>query len=99
MTSPSKLTVTAPPQLSLVVTLPMLGAGTWPTQLTVTGAGQLMLGAVVSLTVTPLEHKFWQLLLSVTVRFRVKLPGHVDPAVTVTFRPEAVVPPPENVAS
>src|SRR5437867_11573104 len=41
ITSPSKVTVTAPPQPSLAVTELMSGAGTWLAQLTVTAAGQL----------------------------------------------------------
>src|SRR6266446_201937 len=49
--SPCQLTVTAPPQLSLVVTLLVLGAGTWLAQLTVRLVGQVMLGGLVSLTV------------------------------------------------
>src|SRR6266446_7361258 len=50
--SPCQLTVTAPPQLSLVVTLLVSGAGTWLAQLTVRPLGQEILGGVVSLTVT-----------------------------------------------
>ena len=49
--SPTKVTLTAPPQPSLAVTLPVSGAGTALAQLTVTAAGQVILGAVVSLTV------------------------------------------------
>ena len=49
--SPCQLTVTAPPQLSLVVTLLVLGAGTWLAQLTVRLLGQVMLGGLVSWTV------------------------------------------------
>src|SRR6266576_3175989 len=49
--SPCQLTVTAPPQLSLVVTLLVSGMGTCPAQLTVRLIGQLMLGGLVSLTV------------------------------------------------
>ena len=49
--SPSQLTVTAPPQVSLVVTLLVLGAGTWPAQLAVRLVGQVMLGGLVSLMV------------------------------------------------
>src|SRR6266478_179340 len=49
--SPCQLTVTAPPQLSLVVTLLVSGTGTWLAQLTVRLVGQVMLGGLVSLTV------------------------------------------------
>src|SRR5438445_12369325 len=49
--SPCQLTVTAPPQLSLVVTLLVSGTGTWLAQLTVRPLGQVMLGGVVSVTV------------------------------------------------
>src|SRR6266849_5967166 len=49
--SPCQLTVTAPPQLSLVVTLLVLGAGTWLLQLTVRPVGHVILGGLVSLTV------------------------------------------------
>ena len=49
--SPCQVTVTAPPQLSLVVTVLMFGAGTWLAQLTVRFVGQVMLGGFVSLTV------------------------------------------------
>src|SRR6266446_10455884 len=49
--SPCQLTVTAPPQLSLVVTLFVSGAGTWLAQLTVRLVGQVMFGGLVSLTV------------------------------------------------
>jgi hypothetical protein len=46
VTSPKKAIVTFPPQLSLVVTDVVLGAGTWLEHETVTGAGQVMLGGV-----------------------------------------------------
>src|SRR5438094_523873 len=46
--SPTQVTVTAPPQLSLVVTLLVLGAGAWPAQPTVRLAGQMRLGGLVS---------------------------------------------------
>jgi len=49
--SPCQLTTTPPPQLSLVVTLLVFGAGTWLAQLTVRLVGQVMLGGLVSLTV------------------------------------------------
>src|SRR3989441_1787305 len=49
--SPCQLTVTAPPQLSLVVTLLVSGTGTWLAQLTVRLVGQEILGGLVSLTV------------------------------------------------
>src|SRR5438105_1924089 len=49
--SPCQLTVTAPPQLSLVVTLLVSGSGTWLAQPTARPVGQVMLGALVSLTV------------------------------------------------
>src|SRR6266568_1720387 len=46
--SPCQVTVTAPPQLSLLVTLLVSGAGTWLAQLTVRLLVQLMLGGLVS---------------------------------------------------
>src|SRR6266436_3783607 len=49
--SPCQVTATAPPQLSLVVTLLVFGAGTWLAQPTVRLIGQVMLGGLVSLTV------------------------------------------------
>src|SRR5438046_8810031 len=52
----SQLTVTAPPQLSLVVTLLVSGTGTWLAQLTVRPLGQVMLGGLVSVTVMVCMH-------------------------------------------
>src|SRR5439155_7908410 len=49
--SPCQLTVNAPPQLSLVVTLLVFGTGTRLAQLTVRPLGQEILGGLVSLTV------------------------------------------------
>src|SRR6266404_5204069 len=49
--SPCHVTVTAPPQLSLVVTLLVPGAGTRLAQLTVRLVGQVRLGGLVSWTV------------------------------------------------
>src|SRR6266702_4432877 len=49
--SPCQVTVTAPPQLSLVVTLLVSGAGTWLAQLTIRLVGQVRLGGLVSWTV------------------------------------------------
>src|SRR6266446_4846747 len=49
--SPCHVTVTAPPQLSLVVTLLVSGAGTWLAQFTVRLVGQVRLGGLVSWTV------------------------------------------------
>ena len=49
--SSCQLTVTAPPQLSLVVTLLVLGVGTWLAQLTVRLLGQVMFGGLLSWTV------------------------------------------------
>src|SRR5438445_10508821 len=49
--SSCELTTTAPPQLSLVVTLLVFGTGNWLAQLTVRPVGQVMLGGLVSLTV------------------------------------------------
>lgn len=43
--------VGVPLQLSLAVTLPVLGAGTWLAQVTVTAGGQLIVGGVPSNTV------------------------------------------------
>src|SRR5437870_1350600 len=48
--SPTKLAVAAPPQLSLAVTEAGLGGGTFATHWTVTPAGQVIDGGVVSLT-------------------------------------------------
>ncbi len=49
--SPCQVTVTAPPQLSLVTTLLVSGAGTRLAQLTIRLVGQVMLGGLVSWTV------------------------------------------------
>jgi hypothetical protein len=54
--SPCQVTITAPPQLSLVITLVIFGVGTWLAQLTVTFGGQVMLGGLVSLTVMVWMH-------------------------------------------
>ena len=48
--SPSHVTSTEPPQLSDVVTRLVFAAGTFAAQVTVTSAGQVMLGALVSFT-------------------------------------------------
>ena len=50
ITSPMKVTVTAPPQLSPVVTAVVFAAGTRLAQVTVTLAGQVMVGGVLSNT-------------------------------------------------
>ena len=50
-TSLTKVTVTAPPQLSVAVTAVVLGAGTSEKHCTVAAAGQVSTGGVVSLTV------------------------------------------------
>ncbi len=50
--SPCQLTVTGPPHESLAVTLFVFGAGTWLEQLAIKLPGQVMLGGVVSWTVT-----------------------------------------------
>src|SRR5439155_11337581 len=49
--SPCQVTVTAPPQASLVVTLLVFGAGSCVAQLSVRLVGQVMLGGLVSWTV------------------------------------------------
>src|SRR2546425_11530697 len=49
--SPCEVTVPAPPQLSLLVTLLVSGAGTWLAQFTVRLVGQVRLGGLVSWTV------------------------------------------------
>ena len=49
--SPCQVTVTGPPQESLVITLLVSAAGTGPAQLAVKLLGQVMLGGLVSLTV------------------------------------------------
>ena len=51
ITSAATVTVTTPPQLSVVVTKVILAAGTDPAQDTVTLAGQVIVGGVISLTV------------------------------------------------
>src|SRR5260370_11784082 len=50
--SPCQITVTAPPQLSLVITLLVSGAGTWLAQLTVRLVGQVSRGGHVCTPVT-----------------------------------------------
>ena len=47
----AKVTVTWPPQLSLVVTAVLLPAGIWPAHCTVAPAGHAMVGGVLSNTV------------------------------------------------
>ena len=54
--SPSQVTVTAPPQLSLVVT-PFVFGGTWLAHVAVKLLGQIMLGGVVSRTVIICAHE------------------------------------------
>jgi hypothetical protein len=56
VTSLTKLTVTMPLQLSVVVTDPMLTAGIDAVHGTVTVAGQVMVGATLSFTVIICEH-------------------------------------------
>jgi hypothetical protein len=56
VTSETKVTVTAPLQLSLVVTEPTFGAVTFDEQVTVVFAGQEMNGTMLSLTVIVCEH-------------------------------------------
>src|SRR5690242_9099833 len=48
--SPCQVTVTAPPQVSLVVTLLVSGAGTCPAQVTVKLVGHVRLGGLLSWT-------------------------------------------------
>lgn len=48
--------VGTPLQLSLAVTLPVLGAGTWLAHENVTGGGQVMEGGITSLTVIVCVH-------------------------------------------
>ena len=55
MTSLINVTVTVPPQLSLVVAEAGLGAGTWLAHCTVTGAGQVIIGSELSKTVIVCE--------------------------------------------
>src|SRR6188472_2689265 len=50
-TSLTKVTVTAPPQLSVAVTAAMLGAGTAEKHWSVIAVGQVIEGGVVSMTV------------------------------------------------
>ena len=58
-TSLTNVTVTAPPQLSVAVTEPMLGAGTAEKHCTVAGPGQVIDGGVVSFTVIVCVQVFW----------------------------------------
>jgi hypothetical protein len=51
MTSPTSVTLTVPPQLSLVMTLAGLAAGTRFAHDTVIAPGQVIVGAVGSITV------------------------------------------------
>ena len=51
MTSPAKATVTTPPQLSAALIPTVVWVGIDVAQVTVTGAGQLMVGATLSNTV------------------------------------------------
>ena len=51
VTSPAKAIVTAPPQLSAALMPTVLCTGIDEAQTTVTGAGQLMVGATLSNTV------------------------------------------------
>src|SRR2546428_11996774 len=95
MLSPTKLTLTAPPHPSLAVTRLVSGAGTAEAQLTVAGAGQAIVGAVVSLTVIVCVQSAWLLHRSVaryvrgmTNRFAQLLALIVSPTkVTVTEPP------------
>ena len=48
VTSPTCVITAPPPQLSLAFKLPMLAAGTCPEQLTLTLAGQVITGGVIS---------------------------------------------------
>ena len=50
MTSPTSVTLTVPPQLSLVMTLAVLAAGTRLAQDTVVPAGHVIAGGVGSIT-------------------------------------------------
>jgi len=78
------VTVSGPPQLSVAVTAPSLGAGTALAHWTVTLVGMLvMIGGTVSLTSTPVEQELTQLLL-VTVSCSVKFVPQSIPAATVT---------------
>ena len=52
VTSPAHVTITAPEQLSLVVTRAVFGVGTCEAHVTVTAAGHAMNGFVVSRTDT-----------------------------------------------
>ena len=49
--SPCQVTLTAPPQASLVVTLLVFGVGSWLAQFSVRLVGQVILGGLVSFTV------------------------------------------------
>jgi hypothetical protein len=77
-TSSTKVTVTLP-QVSLAVTLAMSGAGTALAHLTVTLAGQVMLGGVGSVTVIVWLQLAVLLELSLAVHVRVILLLHELP--------------------
>ena len=89
---PPQATVRFTPQLSVAVTLPTLGAGAWPLHWIVMAAGQVMLGGVLSITVTVCEAEevLPQTSIAVHTRMRVyafgQLPGVVvEVGVTVTM--------------
>src|ERR1051325_6524218 len=77
ITSLTCVTVTDPPQPSLVVTFAMSTSGTWLAQLTVTAAGQLMLGAVWSFTVMICVQRAKLPHASVALWVRVRVKGFV----------------------
>ena len=56
MASPTWVTVTIPPQLSVVVTLPVFTAGTSDAHDTETPAGQVNVGTALSSTVIVCRH-------------------------------------------
>src|SRR5207237_10158355 len=77
--SPCQFTATAPPQLSLVTTLLVSGAGTWLAQFTVRFAGQVRLGAVVSMRAIVWLHVLLLPALSVATHVRVVTKGFAQP--------------------
>src|SRR5438034_11348438 len=71
--SPTNVTATAPPQLSLAVTLLVSGAGTALAHCTVTGPGQVRLGGVVSFTTIVCEQELEMVSPPVTVSVAVQI--------------------------
>jgi len=81
------MTVTRPPQASLVTTLPVFTVGTWLAHENVTLAGQVMVGGVISCTTMVPLHVAVLPQSSVAVHVRVVLyvPAH-DPGVLTSVK-------------